>query len=99
VHGGHIAAGFDEILGVANSVSGTPAMTGTLTIRYRQPTPLYRDLRYVAYLDKISGRKVSTRGELWHGDVLTAEAEGLFIRVGVSKFAELMAARDEQTSD
>jgi acyl-coenzyme A thioesterase PaaI-like protein len=99
VHGGHIAAGFDEILGVANSVSGTPAMTGTLTIRYRKPTPLYRDLRYVAYLDKISGRKVSTRGELWDGDVLTAEAEGLFIRVGVAKFAELMAVRDEQARD
>jgi acyl-coenzyme A thioesterase PaaI-like protein len=94
VHGGYIAAGFDEVLGVANSVSGMPAMTGTLAIRYRRPTPLNRELRYVAYLDKIRGRKVSTRAELWHGDVLTAEAEGLFIRVGVAKFQELMAARD-----
>jgi hypothetical protein len=51
----------------------------------------------VAFLDKVSGRKVSTRGELWDGDLLTAEAEGLFIRVGVAKFQELMAARDERS--
>jgi acyl-coenzyme A thioesterase PaaI-like protein len=97
VHGGYVAAGFDDVLGVANSVSGEPAMTGTLTVKYRKPTPLYRDLRYVAFLDKVSGRKVSTRGELWDGDLLTAEAEGLFIRVGVAKFQELMAARDERS--
>ena len=39
VHGGYIAAAFDELLGFANSLSGTPGMTGTLTVRYRRPTP------------------------------------------------------------
>jgi acyl-coenzyme A thioesterase PaaI-like protein len=98
VHGGYIAAAFDEVLGLANNVSGMPAMTGTLNIRYRKPTPIHRELRCVAYLDKISGRKVSTRGELWDGEVLTAEAEGLFIRVGSAKFEELMAARSRNSS-
>jgi acyl-coenzyme A thioesterase PaaI-like protein len=93
VHGGFIAAGFDEVLGLTNSMSGAPAMTATLTVRYRQPTPLHRQLRYVGTLLGISGRKVKTHGELWAGGTLTAEAEGLFVQVGAAKFVELMAAR------
>src|SRR5207344_3524015 len=41
VHGGHIAAAFDEVLGMTQSITGTPGMTGYLTIRYRSPTPLH----------------------------------------------------------
>src|SRR5262249_52665574 len=37
VHGGVIAALFDELLGVANISAGVGAMTGTLTITYRSP--------------------------------------------------------------
>ena len=40
VHGGVIAETFDEVLGAANMVAGNPGMTGTLTVRYRKPTPL-----------------------------------------------------------
>ncbi len=40
VHGGVIAEVFDEVLGAANIVAGVRAMTGTLTVRYRKPTPL-----------------------------------------------------------
>ncbi len=35
VHGGFLAAAFDEVLGMAQSLTGNPGMTGTLTIRYR----------------------------------------------------------------
>ncbi len=93
VHGGYIAAGFDEVLGLTNSMSGVPAMTANLTVRYRHPTPLQQDLRYVGILVGVSGRKVKTRGELWAGETLTAEAQGLFVRVGMAKFVELMEAR------
>jgi len=93
VHGGYIAAGFDEVLGVANSLSGAPAMTGTLTIRYRQPTPLHVDLVYEATLLEVRGRKVTTTARLLAGDVVTAEAEGLFVRVGTARFVELMRSR------
>ena len=43
VHGGVIAETFDEMLGAANMVAGNPGMTGTLTVRYRKPTPLRTD--------------------------------------------------------
>ena len=98
VHGGFIAASFDEVLGVAQSLSGEPAMTGTLTIRYRKPTPLYQDLVFKAWLLGIEGRKISTRGELYADDSLTAEADGLFIRVGAVRFQQLMADREAGSS-
>lgn len=93
VHGGFVAAAFDEVLGMAQSLSGAPGMTGTLTIRYRKPTPLHTDLRFEATLDRQEGRKLFTSGRLYAGDTLTAEAEGLFISVDLARFAELMAER------
>lgn len=96
VHGGFIAAAFDEVLGSTQSLSGTPGMTGRLTVHYRAPTPLHAELRFVGTLESRSGRKILTRGELWNGDVLCAEAEGLFISIDFAKFAELKARRDAQ---
>ena len=81
VHGGVIAEVFDEVLGAANMVAGNPAMTGTLTVRYRKPTPLRTDLRIEARCLGRAGRKIRTWGAIYHGDVMTAEAEGIFIMV------------------
>ena len=44
VHGGYVAAAFDELLGMTQSLGGMPGMTGTLTVRYRRPTPLRTEL-------------------------------------------------------
>ncbi len=56
VHGGFVAAAFDEVLGMAQSMGGRPGMTGTLTVRYRRPTPLRAELRFDAGLDRVEGR-------------------------------------------
>lgn len=94
VHGGYVAAAFDEVLGMAQSLGGNPGMTGTLTVRYRRPTPLHTDLSFDAGLDGQEGRKLFTSGRLYAGDQLCAEAEGIFISVDFSRLAELMARRD-----
>jgi acyl-coenzyme A thioesterase PaaI-like protein len=94
VHGGYVAAAFDEVLGSAQTFSGSPGMTGTLTIRYRRPTPLHADLRFEGRMVGREGRKVFTEGKVFAGDVLTAEAEGLFISIDVEKFRALREARD-----
>lgn len=86
VHGGIIAGLFDEMLGIANIVSGVGAMTGTLTIVYRSPTPLYTELRFEAKTENIDGRKVHTLGTLSAGDRLCAEADGIFIAVARERF-------------
>jgi acyl-coenzyme A thioesterase PaaI-like protein len=90
VHGGFVAAAFDEVLGFVQSTTGQPGMTGTLTIRYRRPTPLDTDLRFEATVQRVDGRKIFAEGRLYAGDVLTAEAEGIFISVDVGKMQKLV---------
>lgn len=94
VHGGIVAAAFDEVLGATQAMSGKPGMTGTLTIRYRAPTPLHTDLRFEAVLDRVEGRKLFCSSRLLAGDLLCAEAEGIFISVDFSALARLKAERD-----
>lgn len=95
VHGGVLAATFDELLGMTQSLSGRPGMTGTLTVRYRRPTPLHRDLRFVGTLERVEGRKIFTKGRCYAGDDITAEADGLFIHVDFEKLAAMMVSRDQ----
>jgi acyl-coenzyme A thioesterase PaaI-like protein len=89
VHGGVIAELLDEMLGASTIVAGHPAVTGTLTIRYRRPTPLNTDLRVEARVVRWEGRKVFTRGTVLNGDEITAEADGLFIEVGPKQMVSI----------
>lgn len=93
VHGGFIAASFDEVLGFAQSLSGRPGMTGTLTIKYRNPTPLSTELEFVGRVDRIEGRKIFTTGTCHAEGLLRAEAEAIFITVDFEKFAKMMKER------
>jgi acyl-coenzyme A thioesterase PaaI-like protein len=94
VHGGFVAAAFDEVLGYVQSMSGRGGFTGTLTVRYRKPTPLHTELDFEAEIDRIEGRKIFARGNLYAGDLLCAEAEGIFITVGMDRFEELERRRE-----
>jgi len=94
VHGGYVAAMFDEMLGLAQSFSGKHGMTGRLTIHYRSPTPLNTELRMEGWLDRADGRKIICRGTLHAGDVLCAESEGLFITVDFERLREMIEARE-----
>ena len=98
VHGGYVAGAFDEVLGAAQALSGAPGMTGTLTVRYRNPTPLHTELLCVGELVGVEGRKIFTEGRLYADDVLCAEAEAIFISIDFARFAELIRQRN-QASD
>jgi acyl-coenzyme A thioesterase PaaI-like protein len=93
VHGGVVAAAFDDVLGLTQSMSGQMGMTGNLTVRYRRPTPLHTDLRFEGRLDGVSGRKVLTSGSLLAEGRLTAEATGLFVTVPPERFGALIGKR------
>jgi acyl-coenzyme A thioesterase PaaI-like protein len=99
VHGGYIAAAFDEMLGSTQSLSGSPGMTGRLTVHYRKPTPLQVELAFVGWIERVEGRKIFTLGELRAGEVLCAEAEGLFISIDSARFAGMKAERDRIHAD
>ncbi|MFM7069940.1 MAG: PaaI family thioesterase [Actinomycetes bacterium] len=95
VHGGYIAAVFDELLGATQSLSGTQGMTAHLGVDYRSPTPLGQSLTLDGWIDRRDGRKIYARGAMYVGDQLTAEAEALFIAFDRGKFRALLDQRNE----
>lgn len=99
VHGGFVAAVFDELLGATQSMSGTQGMTAHLGIDYRRPTPLHVPLELEGWLDRRDGRKIWARGSLRAAGESTvlAEAEALFIAFDPGRFRELLEARDPES--
>ncbi len=65
VHGGYVAAMFDDLLGCAQSLSDDIGVTGTITIRFCAPIPLFTDLRMEGKLDRIEGRKIFVGGKIF----------------------------------
>jgi acyl-coenzyme A thioesterase PaaI-like protein len=94
VHGGWVAAAFDEVLGFVQSLAGSPGFTGTLTVKYRNPTPLHTELRFEATVTGTERRKTFAEGRLYAGDLLTAEAQAIFIAADRARFLELMRERE-----
>jgi hypothetical protein len=98
VHGGVIAELFDELLGSANIIAGQAGMTGTLTVRYRKPTPLLAPLDIVARHTRTDGRKIFAWGGLYHDGELTAEAEGIFIEVKPGRMLDIVTTNARESS-
>ena len=96
VHGGFIAAYFDEVLGMTQSLSGNPGMTVNLTVDYRAPTPLKQPVIFRGRVVSIDGRKISVAGTLHHGETLCAEAKGLFVSMRPEVFSRLVEIRQAQ---
>jgi acyl-coenzyme A thioesterase PaaI-like protein len=93
VHGGFVAAAFDEILGVTQSLTGRAGMTAHLAVDYRSPTPLHRELRFTGRVDRTEGRKIFTTATLHDGDRLCAESMGLFVSMRPEVFERLLRIR------
>jgi hypothetical protein len=79
VHGGFVAAAFDDLLGAAQLLSGQAGFTGTLTIRMLRPTPLGRRIDYEGGVSGTEGRKILAWGRAAHAGEVVAEAEGIFV--------------------
>jgi acyl-coenzyme A thioesterase PaaI-like protein len=79
VHGGHVMAAFDDLLGVAQAASGQAGFTGTLSVRMVARTPLHKRIDYEAGVESVSGRKVTAWGRSYCDGELLAEATGIFV--------------------
>jgi hypothetical protein len=90
VHGGVIAQLFDELLGSINILNGQGGFTGTLTVRYRRPTPLRSVLDLEARQTGRERRKIFASGAIYHDGELTAEADGVFIEVRPETIARIV---------
>jgi acyl-coenzyme A thioesterase PaaI-like protein len=94
VHGGFVAAVFDDVLGATQSLSGTQGMTAHLAVDYRSPSPLGVPLHLRGWVDRHDGRKIWARAEMRAEDRLCAEATALFIAMTPEVFQRLLDDRD-----
>lgn len=93
VHGGIVAALFDEILGGAQYLAPPPGVTAKLEVRFRQVTPVEEELRFEARVHDDRERRVEIRATCHAGETLTADAVGLFVRVDFGDVQRRMADR------
>src|SRR5216110_2614792 len=73
VHGGFVAAAFDDLMGMAQLSAGIAGYTGTLTVKMLRPTPLNRRIDYEAGVDRVDGRKIYVWAKSRDADTLLAE--------------------------
>lgn len=79
VHGGFVAAIFDQFLGMAQILGKQPGMTGYLHVNYHNRTPLNTKLALQARLVKVKGRKTVMEADMIADGITTATCEALFI--------------------
>ncbi len=79
VHGGFIAAIFDVVLARAQQLCGRVGLTGQLSVKYLDATPINHPIRFEATLDRVEGKKVFVSGACFYGKKKTAECNGLWI--------------------
>ncbi len=81
-HGGVVALIFDEVLGrLSAGLERPPSRTAYLKTDFRAITPVNVSLTVRARVEQIEGRKRFLVGEIWHGEVLCAEAHALFVEL------------------
>jgi len=98
VHGGIIAATFDQVFNVANLMRGVAGPTRRLEVRYLKPTPLLTELRFEGWVDRVEGREVHSTGRILHGDRVTVEASGVFVQLSHERVMQLLGTPEQQAS-
>ena len=84
---------FDELLGSTQLLARRGGVTAILKIRYRDITPIDEDLRFEGWIHQDRGRLLTVRGTCHAGDTLTADAEGLFVKVDFNAMQDRMKQR------
>lgn len=79
-HGGWVAAVLDHFMGMAHMRFGKPGMTGGLSIKYLQPTPLEKVIDLAATAEVIDERKTRMLASMTCQGETTATAEAIFIQ-------------------
>jgi len=87
VHGGLVAAVFDDLTGFVLAIVREPGFTGRLTVNYHAPVPIETTVEFRARYREREGRKLYVDAEARFGDQLLATAEALFILVDQEHFA------------
>jgi acyl-coenzyme A thioesterase PaaI-like protein len=93
VHGGFVAALFDDLLGAVQGLSPPVGVTAKLAVTYRHLTPIDEDLVLEGWIEEKRGRRLIARATCHAGDTLTAQAEGIFLAVDFDEIKSRMQER------
>jgi len=88
VHGGMVAALFDDFTAFVLPLAKTAAYTGELTVRYHRPVPVESPLEFRARIVDHEGRKLRVTGECLADGEVVASTEVLFITIDFSTFGQ-----------
>jgi uncharacterized protein (TIGR00369 family) len=91
LHGGIASTILDETIGRAISIGDPQAfgVTVELTVRFRRPVPIDREVRAIARITKDSGRLFEGTGEILLEDgTVAVSASGRYMRMPIEKIAE-----------
>lgn len=83
--GGWIAKVFDEVMAQVPIILGRGGITKELTVRYRKPVPIERELEIEAWVSGEHGRYTIVSAELRLADAVLASAEATFVRVDIDE--------------
>jgi acyl-coenzyme A thioesterase PaaI-like protein len=89
VHGGILSLLFDHAMGQALFVAGHSAMTVSLEVRYRAPTPLGVPLAVYAKVAGRDGRKLFVAAQIAVDGKVTADARGVFVQLTQANVAQI----------
>ena len=89
VHGGVLSLVFDHVMGQAVFDAGYSAMTVSLEVRYKAPTPLDVPLAVSAAVESSEGRKVFVVARVRVDGTVTAEARGVFVQLTADNVADI----------
>jgi acyl-coenzyme A thioesterase PaaI-like protein len=95
VHGGAIAAFFDDLIGFVPMTHMRPAVTANLSVNYRKPIPLGVTIRGEAWMTASDGRKLwcEAVGYAADGTVLV-EVTSLFLEVSAEHFTHALGGAE-----
>ena len=86
VHGGMVAAVFDDLAGFVLGFVGQPGFSARLDVVFRAPVPTEVPVEFRVRLREQQGRKLLVEGEARIGDQILATAETTMITVGQEHF-------------
>lgn len=96
-HGGALASVLDEIMGITAWQQNLDVVAAELTLRYRQPTPLWTELLLRSWVDRIEGRKAFISSEVTLADgTVCCQGTGVFVNIGKAKYKEFIAQAAER---
>ncbi len=93
VHGGFVAAAFDQVFGYLQVIRGAGGVTAALDVRYLRPTPLDVELRIEATTSQVDGKKSFVAAKMIAGGKVTAEATGTFVEIDAARMKAIIGAQ------